>query len=331
MPRCVALFDFMQSMTNNLTSLHKIRRIRRCHTMLDSKLLHTLATVIECKGFEKAAIQLGVTQSAVSQRIKQLEETLGQVLLVRSQPLEVTAAGRRLQQHFRQLSLLEEELMTHLQPPAPVPTPSCLHLACEPDSLASWLLPALMPLMQQQNLHLNISALPQEESEAALTSRLCGWVSNDGSSVYGSQPVLLGHMQYLCVCTPAFQQQYFPAAGSTDFSQVPAVILHGQQERHRRLLLQLAAYDGHFPHSSAPTPQAMLGLISAGLAYGLLPAEFLAQHSHELVCQGTSVQEPLFWHHWRIEPALAKQLGEALLAARQVRAANPARATAENH
>lgn len=300
--------------------------------MLDSKLLHTLATVIECKGFEKAAIQLGVTQSAVSQRIKQLEETLGQPLLVRSQPLEVTAAGRRLQQHFRQLSLLEEELMTHLQPPAQVPAPSSLHLACEPDSLASWLLPALMPLMQQQNLHLNISALPQTEGEATLASRLCGWVSNDATSVYGSQPMLLGHMQYVCVCTPAFQQQFLHHPAGTDFSRVPAVILHGQHTRHRRLLLQLAGYDGDFPCSSAPTPQAMLGLIRAGLAYGLLPAEFLAQQPpHDLVCHDTTVEEPLFWHHWRIEPVLARQLGEALLAARQVRAANPARVAAENH
>lgn len=300
--------------------------------MLDSKLLQTLATVIECKGFEKAAAHLGVTQSAVSQRIKQLEDALGQPLLVRSQPLEVTAAGRRLQQHFRQLRLLEEELMTYIQPEAAQPAHSCLQLACEPDSLASWLLPALLPLMQQKNLQLQISPVPHCAGEAAHESRLCGWVSNDSDSLHGSQPTLLGHMRYACVCTPLFQQQHLAQLHQTDFSRLPAITLHGRERRHRAFLMQLADFDSDFPYSSAPTPEAMLDLIEAGLGYGLLPAEWLDQRDcHHLYRLETNVQEPLFWHHWRIEPALAKQLGEALLAARQVRSTVTALATAENH
>lgn len=286
--------------------------------MLDSKLLHTLATVIECQGFEKAAIQLGVTQSAVSQRIKQLEESLGQTLLVRSQPLEVTKIGRKLQQHFRQLSLLEEELMTHVRPASETAVHRSLLLACEPDSLASWLLPALQARMPRQGVHFLISTLPQALDDQILEPRLCGWISNDGESLHGSEPVALGDMHYTLVCTRQFWQQHLSQTDSTDFGNLPAVILHGRPQRHQAFLRQWAGHEGSYPHSSAPTPESMLTLIRAGGGYGLLPAEFLARHDqHDLHCQETPLKEPLFWHHWRIEPTLARQLGEVLLAARQ--------------
>lgn len=46
--------------------------------MLDYKLLEALVAVVDQGGFERAARHLGLTQSAVSQRIKLLEARLGQ-------------------------------------------------------------------------------------------------------------------------------------------------------------------------------------------------------------------------------------------------------------
>lgn len=292
--------------------------------MLDSKLLHTLATVIECKGFEKAASQLGVTQSAVSQRIKQLEDHIGQPLLLRSQPLEATPAGKRLLQHFCQLSLLEEELMAHIKPDSAGPLHSKLSLACEPDSLATWLLPALAPLMQQHQWQLNISALPDDGNLLGMDSRLCGWVSQDGRSLHGSQPMLLGSLPYACVCSHAFHHQHLAGTSEVNFGQLQAVVLNHQQSRHQSYLQQFAGFDGAFPCVSVPTPEAMLQMIDAGLAYGLLPQEYLSQRTADgaLYYLPGSMQAPLYWHHWRIEPAPARQLGAALLAARQVRNAS---------
>ncbi|MDP3479854.1 MAG: LysR family transcriptional regulator, partial [Desulfoprunum sp.] len=61
--------------------------------MLDYKLIEAFAGVIEEGGFEKAARRLHITQSAVSQRIKQLEEHYGQVLLQRTSPPIPTLSG----------------------------------------------------------------------------------------------------------------------------------------------------------------------------------------------------------------------------------------------
>ena len=51
--------------------------------MLDYAALEALAAVISTGSFEGAAGRLHVTQPAISQRIKQLEERMGAVLIVR--------------------------------------------------------------------------------------------------------------------------------------------------------------------------------------------------------------------------------------------------------
>ena len=64
--------------------------------MLDYTSLEALATVLHEGSFERAARRLHVTPSAVSQRVKQLEERLGQVLVQRGSPCTGTEAGQRL-------------------------------------------------------------------------------------------------------------------------------------------------------------------------------------------------------------------------------------------
>ena len=292
--------------------------------MLDSKLLQTLASVIETNGFERAAAQLGVTQSAVSQRIKQLEVMVGQPLLVRSQPLEPTAAGKTLLQHYKQIKLLELDLMQHLKPEAGISTLNMLSIGADADSLSSWLMQALLPLIKQYALQLRI--LPGEHLADPATrqnsTHLCGWLSHDGTTTHGSQCLHLGMIRYQCVCTPAYRESHF-ADGVTPSSlpHAHAVVLHGQQARHADYLQTLAAYQGSFPFSSMPTPDTMFDFIQAGLGYGLIPQEFLdhVAANAELVTLGAPLHLPLYWHHWRAEPAIARALGEALLAARQAR------------
>ena len=62
----------------------------------DPDSLECLAAIVEEGGFERAAVRLSITQSAVSQRLRSLEAQAGTVLIVRSRPLKPTAAGRLL-------------------------------------------------------------------------------------------------------------------------------------------------------------------------------------------------------------------------------------------
>lgn len=78
--------------------------------MFDYKLLAALAAVVEQGGFERAAQLLGLSQSAVSQRIKLLEARVGQPVLVRATPPAPTEVGTRLLNHVQQVRLLERDL-----------------------------------------------------------------------------------------------------------------------------------------------------------------------------------------------------------------------------
>lgn len=60
----------------------------------DYRTLQALDAVIRERGFERAAQKLCITQSAVSQRIKQLENMFGQPLLVRTVPPRPTEQDR---------------------------------------------------------------------------------------------------------------------------------------------------------------------------------------------------------------------------------------------
>jgi LysR family transcriptional regulator (chromosome initiation inhibitor) len=67
--------------------------------------------VIEFGSFDVAADQLHATPSAVSQRIKALEQRVGQVLVVREKSCRATVAGVPLLRLAAQTAMLESEAL----------------------------------------------------------------------------------------------------------------------------------------------------------------------------------------------------------------------------
>ena len=81
---------------------------------VDGQQLAAFAAVIELGSFDAAAERLHVTPSAVSQRIKALEQRVGQVLVVREKPCTATAAGVPLLRLAAQTALLEAEALAEM-------------------------------------------------------------------------------------------------------------------------------------------------------------------------------------------------------------------------
>lgn len=74
-------------------------------------LLKTLITALDAGSLNRAAQRMGVTQSAVSQQIRQLEHSLGHQLLLRTATgVHATRAGATAAQHARQLLMAYEAL-----------------------------------------------------------------------------------------------------------------------------------------------------------------------------------------------------------------------------
>jgi DNA-binding transcriptional LysR family regulator len=85
---------------------------------MDTRQLAAFCEVVERRSFSDAAMRLGVTQPAVSQQVRALEQRLGTQLLDRSgRRVEPTEAGRRLYRGAQRLLALEEQLLEELGEP----------------------------------------------------------------------------------------------------------------------------------------------------------------------------------------------------------------------
>lgn len=62
---------------------------------LDYKWIEALDAVLKQGSFERAAENLYISQSAISQRIKQLEKFVAQPVLIREQPPRPTMIGKK--------------------------------------------------------------------------------------------------------------------------------------------------------------------------------------------------------------------------------------------
>ncbi len=83
---------------------------------MDTRYLKTLVTVVETGSFSKAAKSLHLTQSAVSQRIKYLEDAFGYVLLERSGgALRVTSPGGIVLEEARRMLDIEASMLRKLK------------------------------------------------------------------------------------------------------------------------------------------------------------------------------------------------------------------------
>ena len=78
--------------------------------MIDYPAARAVALVAQTGSFDGAAAALGVTASAVSQRVRQIEERLGAVLIERGAPCRATPQGAALCRHMERVGLMERTL-----------------------------------------------------------------------------------------------------------------------------------------------------------------------------------------------------------------------------
>lgn len=294
--------------------------------MLDYKLLEALAMVVEHGGFERAARRLNLTQSAVSQRIRQLEEILGQPVLARSQPPAPTAQGVTLLRHARRVVLLEAELARELSPDAdenPVPDADkpwqSLALAVNADSLATWFTGAVLPLLASQRLTLDLRVDDQERTHELLRSgEVAGCVSTRQTAMQGCRMQFLGVMRYHCACAPTFAKRWFPSGLTLEAARrAPAVVFNRDDTVHDRFLgLHLGASPGEAPRHHVPDSERFVDFVLGGAGYGLIPslqaAKRLAKGALVDLAPASPMPVPLSWHCWNIPSALLSGIGDAL-------------------
>lgn len=285
---------------------------------LDYKLLAALDAVIAEQSFERAAQRLHLTQSAISQRIKQLEQTLAQPLLRRTSPLTPTPLGQQLLGHYRQVSQLERALQPWLQTDA-TETPLQVNIAVNADSLATWFVPALRTLLADHPIELNL--LIQDENrtlDCLRQGEVFASISTQSHPLPGCHCDFLGIMPYRLVCTPEFAVRYFAnGLHSTSLAHAPAVAFDTRDDMHVSYICEhFGLAGGSYPCHTVRSSEAFIALAEAGVAYCLIPELQIidALQQGRLVSLPAPVLErTLYWHRWVLERGLHREISQAIL------------------
>jgi LysR family transcriptional regulator (chromosome initiation inhibitor) len=287
--------------------------------MIDYRLLEAFAAILDEGGFDRAATFLGITQSAVSQRIRALEEGIGRILIIRESPPRATPAGERLLRYYRQATGLEEEAIADLGLSGDAGFRH-LPIAVNADSLSVWFLDAISPFLQETKITLEIFVDDQEKTMRFLKAgTVVGCIASDSMNVQGFTSTKIGTMGYLLVASPGFIRRWFPE-GFDKPSAVRAPIIHfnrDDQLQYRALSrifgMPLLVPPAHYIPSAEKLAAAVLG----GLGYAMMPAlqameKVTTGQLIELDIQGR-LETPLYWHRWNRPSELLECFTQTLL------------------
>jgi LysR family transcriptional regulator (chromosome initiation inhibitor) len=286
---------------------------------IDQRRGAAFVAAIDSGSLEQAAVLLHITPSAVSQRIAALEDDLGMPLLVRNRPCRPTAPGMRVLQFLRRRALLEAEFAADMASDA---GPVKVALAVNNDTLATWLLPALAPILLAEALLVDLVLDNQGHTFALLEQgRAVACIAGAAQPMRGCTVTPLGMMRYRMVAAPAFAQHYFPGGLEREAArQAPVMVFDHKDQLQKNFLLQhLGLQEGDYPFHFVPSSDPFVQAIVLGLGYGMLPQEQCAP----LLAAGTLVDlapslyadVPLYWHAWQVQPVRLERMGAQLVAA----------------
>ena len=286
--------------------------------MLDAKHLQALAAVITEQSFEKAARALFLTQSAVSQRIRQLEEQVGQMLVVRSVPVRPTPAGMAVLRHYRQLAVLEESLFEELAPSQNQEFVS-VSLAVNADSLDTWFLLGASEVLARERVLLDLIVDDQSVTHGYLRSgEVQGAITSTPAQFQGLATHELGDMEYLCVATPGFSDRHCPNGFDANAARnMPMVVFSHKDALQHEFLKQRFGEDIAAPVHVMPSNISFLGIILAGGAFGMVTRIQAEPHleSGRLVnlAPGETLRVPHFYQCWSLQSTLSARISDIIV------------------
>lgn len=290
---------------------------------IDHAQLRALAAVVREGSFERAAQSLNVTSSAVSQRIKALEDRVGRLLVKRSSPAVATPEGQVLVQLAEQTALLEHDALHRMGladedlPQASIP------VAVNHDSLETWFPEAARSFASQTGTTLDLRLEDQDHTVALLRQgAVLGAVTTLDEPVQGCQIHALGSIRYAATCTPAFHEKHFSkGVNAQSLAQAPVLVFNRKDDLQARFARRLAGEDLPLtaPTWWIPSTRAFVQANLGGLGWTMNPLPLVKRHleAGRLVYMKQRAWEdvPLYWQHWKGDVQTMALLTRAVLTA----------------
>ncbi|MGF0173988.1 LysR family transcriptional regulator ArgP [Streptomyces sp. Marseille-Q5077] len=289
-------------------------------TELPLDQVRTLLAVVDEGTFDAAAAALHVTPSAVSQRVKALEQRTGRVLLVRTKPVRPTESGSVVVRFARQLARLERDARAELGMSG-AGEATQVSIAVNADSLATWFLAALTRVPEEPQLCFELRR--EDESRTAMLLReglVMAAVTSSPDPVAGCSVRPLGRMRYLAAASPEFAERHLGGSLGDALIRAPVMSFDRSDDLEDAFVRRLrhtrtgASALRHY----VPTSEGFLSAVVAGLGWGLLPevqAEPLLKAGRLVhLAPDRPLDVPLYWQQWKLDSPALEAVTEAVTA-----------------
>ncbi|NEA98267.1 LysR family transcriptional regulator ArgP [Streptomyces sp. SID13726] len=279
-------------------------------TELPLDQVRTLLAVVDEGTFDAAAAALHVTPSAVSQRVKALEQRTGRVLLVRTKPVRATESGEVVLRFARQLARLERDALAELGLPGEGEV-TRVSVAVNADSLATWFLSALTRVPRRERLSFELRR--EDETRTAELLRegaVMAAVTSSAEAVAGCSVRPLGRMRYLAAASPEFVSRYLWGPLADGLAEAPVMTFDRSDDIQDGFLRKLGRGGASRLRHAVPTSEGFVESVALGLGWGMVPevqaGELLRAGGLISLAPDQPIDVPLYWQQWKLDsPALA--------------------------
>ena len=273
--------------------------------------------MIEEGSFDRAAARLNVSPSAISHRVKTIEERVGTPLIVRGAPCTPTEAGRRMCRHLERVYLLEASLQEDypgLKSGKNARRRAKARVVVNADSLSTWCMDAFSDFAQRTGCLIDLAIEDQDfalqwltkgETDAAVTAT--------GEPAVGCDVYPLGCLRYHATAGPDYFKKHFPD-GITEqsFASAPSLTFDRKDSLQKRWSHENFGRVIEHPTHRIPSSTAFVEAALRGMGWGMNPEHLVADHlaSGDLVelVPGRTIDTPLYWQIKRISGDLLAEL-----------------------
>jgi LysR family transcriptional regulator (chromosome initiation inhibitor) len=282
------------------------------------ELAETLAAVVDEGTLDAAARRLHVTPSAVSQRIKSLEDQIGRLVLVRSKPVRVTEAGAAIVRLARQAALLEHDALAALGDGAEKAALTRVPLAVNADSLGTWFLEPLARLGRRHPVVFDLHRDDQDFTAALLESgTVMGAVTTRATAVSGCRVSVLGALRYEAVATPAYVARWFGGDRAADLAAAPLVDFDRRDDLQSAWLTAQGIDPALPPRHYVPASNDFATATRLGLGWAMLPrlqSQQALDRGELVLLGGDPIDTVLHWQQWNLRSPLLDAIADEIVA-----------------